>query len=52
MRKLIAAEKSRAGLRYPVVCPNVAERTKERIARRKRDRVGSSAIVDESQVVA
>ena len=28
----IAAEKVRAGLRHAVVCPNVAGRTKERIA--------------------
>ena len=32
MAKWIAAEKSRAGLRLAVVCPNVTGRTKERIS--------------------
>ena len=31
MAKWIAAEKARAGLWHAVVCPNVTERTKERI---------------------
>ena len=51
MAKLIAAGKVRAGLRYAVVCPNVTGRTKERIARGKRARAGSLAIVDKPQVV-
>ena len=42
----IAAEKTRAGLRHAVVCPNVAGRTKNRIAQSKRARAGSLAIVD------
>ena len=46
MAKYIAAEKARAGLRHVVVCPNVTDRTKERIARSKRARAGSLAIVD------
>ena len=46
MAKWIAAEKSRAGLRHAVVCPNVTGRTKERIAQSKRARAGSLAIVD------
>ena len=32
MAKWIAADKTRAGLRHAVVCPNVTGRTKERIA--------------------
>ena len=32
MAKWIAAEKTKAGLRHAVVCPNVTGRTKERIA--------------------
>ena len=32
MSKWVAAEEARAGLRHAVVCPNVTERTKERIA--------------------
>ena len=43
--KWIAAEKVRAGLRHAVVYPNVAERTKERIAQSKRTRAGSLAII-------
>ena len=46
MAKLITAEKARAGLRHAVVCPNMAGRTKERIAQSKRARVGSLVIVD------
>ena len=46
MAKLIAAEKVKAGLRYAVVCPNVAGRTKTRIAQSKRARAGSLALVD------
>ena len=46
MTKWIAAEKARAGLRHAVVCPNVTERTKERIAQSKRARAGSLAIVN------
>ena len=42
----IAAEKYKAGLRHAVVCPNVTGRTKERIARSKRARAGSLALVD------
>ena len=46
MAKLVVAEKTRAGLRHAVVCPNVAGRTKERIAQGKRARAGSLALVD------
>ena len=46
MAKMIAAEKARARLRHAVVCPNMAGRTKERIAQRKRARAGSLALVD------
>ena len=47
MAKWIAAEKTKAGLRYAVVCPNVTGRTKERmIAQSKRARAGSLALVD------
>ena len=46
MAKWIAAQKVRAGLRHAVVCMNVTERTKERIAQSKRARAGSLAIVD------
>ena len=46
MAKWIAAEKVRAGLRLALVCPNVTERTKERIAQSKRARAGRRAIVD------
>ena len=46
MAKWIAAEKSRAGLRHAVVCPNVTGRTKERIAQSKRARAGSLPMVD------
>ena len=44
--KLIAAEKSRAGLQHAVICPNVTRRTKERIVQSKRARAGSLALVD------
>ena len=44
--KWIATEKVRAGLRHAVVWPNVAGRTKERIAQSKRVRAGSLALVD------
>ena len=46
MAKWIAAEKTKAGLRHAVVCPNVTGRTNERIAQSKRARAGSLAIVD------
>ena len=46
MAKSIAAEKTRAGLRQAVVCPNVTGKTKERIAQSKRVCVGSLATVD------
>ena len=45
MAKWIAAEKTKAGLRHAVVCPNVTGRTKERIGRSKRARAGSLALV-------
>ena len=44
--KCIAAEKTKAGLRHAVVCPNVTGRTKERIVQSKRARAGSLALVD------
>ena len=47
MAKWIVAEKTKAGLRHAVVCPNVTGRTKKkRIAQRKRARAGSLALVD------
>ena len=46
MAKWIVAEKTKAGLRYAVVCPNVAGRTKKRVAQSKRARAGSLALVD------
>ena len=46
MAKWITADKVRAGLRHAEVCSNVTGRTKERIARSKRARAGSLAIVD------
>ena len=46
MAKWIAAEKTKAGLRYAVVCSNVTGRTKKRIAQSKRARAGSLALVD------
>ena len=45
-QKWIAAEKTKAGLRHAVVCPNVTGRTKARIAQSKRARAGSLALVD------
>ena len=50
MAKGIAAEKTRAGLRYAVVCPNEMERTEKRIPQSKRNRAGSLALVYEPQV--
>ena len=44
--KWIVAEKTKAGLRHTVVCPNVMGRTKKRIAQSKRARAGSLALVD------
>ena len=46
MTKWIFAEKTKAGLRHAVVCPNVTGKTKERIAQSKRGRAGSLALVD------
>ena len=46
MAKLIAAEKTKAGLRHAMVCPNVTGRTKERIVESKRACAGSLALVD------
>ena len=46
--KWIVAEKTKAGIQYVVVCPNVVGRDKERIARSKRARAGSLALVDYS----
>ena len=46
MAKWIVAEKTKAGLRHAVVCPNVTGRTKKRIAQSKRARAGSLAFVD------
>ena len=46
MVKWIVAEKTKAGLRHAVVCPNVTGRIKERIAQSKRARAGSLALVD------
>ena len=46
MAKRIVAEKTKTGLRHAVVCPNVTEKTEERIAQSKRARVGSLALVD------
>ena len=50
MAKWIVAEKNKAGLRHPVVCPNVTGKTKERIAQSKRACAGSLALVDLPQV--
>ena len=44
--KCIVAEKTKAGLRHAVVCPNVTGRTKKRIAQSKRACAGSLALVD------
>ena len=46
MAKWIDAEKTKAGLRHAVVCPNVTGRTKERIVQSKRARAGSLDLVD------
>ena len=46
MAKWIAAEKTKAGVRHAVVCPNVTERTKKRTVQSKRARAGSLALVD------
>ena len=46
MAKWTVAEKTKAGLRHAVVCPNVTGRTKERIAQIKRFHAGSLALVD------
>ena len=46
MARWIAAEKARDELRHAVVCPNVTEMNKERIAQSKRARAGSLAIVN------
>ena len=48
--KWIVAEKTKAGLRHTVVCPNVTGRTKEKIAESKRPRASSLALVDHPQV--
>ena len=45
MAKWIVAEKTKAGLRHAVVCPNVTGRTKERTAQSKRARAGSLTLV-------
>ena len=50
MAKWIAAEKAWAGLRYAVVCSNVTERVKERIAQIKRARADSLGMVIKPQV--
>ena len=46
MTKWIAAERARAALRHAVICPNVAGRTKERVAQSKRAGTGLLAAVD------
>ena len=46
MAKLIIAEKTKAGLRHALVCPNVTGRTKKRTAPSKRARGSSLALVD------
>ena len=46
MAKWIVAEKTKAGLRHAVVCPNVTGRTKKRIAQSKQACTGSLALVD------
>ena len=50
MAKWIVAERTKAGLRHAVVCPNVTGKTKERIAHSKRARAGTLALVDWPQV--
>ena len=46
MAKWIVVDKTKAGLRHAVVCPNRTGRAKERIAQSKRARAGSLALVD------
>ena len=46
MAKWIVAEKTNAGLRHAVRCPNVTGTTKKRIVQIKRARAGSLALVD------
>ena len=46
MAKLIAAEKTKGGLRHAVMCPDVTGSANERISQSKRARAGSLAIVD------
>ena len=46
MAKWIAIKKAGTGLQHAVVCPNVTGKTKDRIARSKRARAGSLALVD------
>ena len=46
MTKWIAAERAKTTMRHAVACPNVTERTKERVAQSKRARAGLLAIVD------
>ena len=46
MAKWIVAEKTKAGLRHAVVCPNVTGKTKKRIAQSKRARASLLALVD------
>ena len=46
MAKWIVEEKTKAGIRHAVVCPNVTGRTKERIAQSKRARAGSLALAN------
>ena len=46
MAKWIVAEKTKAGIRHAVVCPNGTGRTRKRIAQSKRSRAGSLALVD------
>ena len=45
LAKWIVVEKTKAGLRHAVVCPNVTGRTKKRIAQSKRARAGSFALL-------
>ena len=46
MAKWIVAEKTKAGLRHAVVCPNMTGTTKKRITQSKRARAGSLALID------
>ena len=45
LAKWIVVEKTKAGLRHAVVCPNVTGRTKKRTAQSKRARAGSFALL-------